>query len=292
MRVLVTGAAGMLARDLVPCLQKRGHEAVAPPEKDLDITRLDAIRRWTASANPEVIINCAAYTKVDQAEGEEHQASIINGIAVQNLCLACQEADVPLVHFSTDYVFDGTKKGPYTIYDQPNPLNAYGRTKLQGEKYVMWLLNRFYLVRTSWLFGIHGPNFIETMLNLAGKQKQVSVVNDQRGCPTWTQHLSEAVVSLIESGRYGVYHATNSGPTTWFEYAREIFRLAETGTEVRPITTDQFPTAATRPNNSVLDPFPLPEAIGREMPSWQDALKQYLEQRNNGGKEETPNSKV
>jgi dTDP-4-dehydrorhamnose reductase len=278
MRVLVTGAAGMLARDLVPCLQQHTHEVVAPPENDLDITHLQAIRRWIGSGRPHAVINCAAYTKVDQAEREEPLAKIINGLAVQNLCLACQEADIPLVHFSTDYVFDGTKNGPYTVHDHPNPINAYGRTKLLGEKYVLWLLTRFYLVRTSWLFGLHGPNFIETMLKLAGKQKQVSVVNDQRGCPTWTQHLSEAVVSLVESGRYGVYHATNSGPTTWFEYATEIFRLAGTSTEVLPITTDQFPTAATRPKNSVLDPFPLPEAIGRQMPTWQDALKQYLEE--------------
>ena len=280
MKVLVAGAAGMLAKDLIPCLVLRGHEVVAPLESDLDITRLDVIRGWIGSGDPDVLINCAAYTKVDQAESEERLAGIINGLAVQNLCLACQEADVPLVHFSTDYVFDGTKSGPYAIYDHPNPINAYGRTKLLGENYVLWLLNQFYLVRTSWLFGIHGPNFIETMLNLAQKQEQVSVVNDQRGCPTWTQHLSEAVVSLIESGRYGVYHATNSGPTTWFEYAREIFRLAGTGTEVLPITSDQFPTAAARPKNSVLDPFPLTEVMGREMPSWQEALEQYLDLRN------------
>jgi dTDP-4-dehydrorhamnose reductase len=285
MRVLVTGAAGMLAKDLVPCLQKRGHDVLAPPENDLDITRIDAIKRWTGNGSPEVVINCAAYTKVDQAEKEEHLASIINGVAVHNLCLVCQEAGIPLVHFSTDYVFDGTKMGPYTIYDHPHPINAYGRTKLLGEKYVLWLLNRFYLVRTSWLFGIHGPNFVETMLNLA--KKQVSVVSDQRGCPTWTQHLSEAVASLIESGRYGVYHATNSDPTTWFEYATEIFRLAGTGTEVLPITTDQFPTAATRPKNSVLDPFPLPEVMGKQMPTWQDALQQYLRER----RTEIPSSK-
>ena len=280
MKVLVAGAAGMLAKDLIPCLVLRGHEVVAPLESDLDITRLDVIRGWIGSGDPDVLINCAAYTKVDQAESEERLAGIINGLAVQNLCLACQEADVPLVHFSTDYVFDGTKNGPYTIYDHPNPINAYGRTKLLGEEYIQWLLRRFYLVRTSWLFGLHGTNFIETMLNLAQKQEQVSVVNDQRGCPTWTQHLSEAVVSLIESGRYGVYHATNSGPTTWFEYAREIFRLAGTGTEVLPITSDQFPTAAARPKNSVLDPFPLTEVMGREMPSWQEALEQYLDLRN------------
>ena len=190
MRVLVAGAAGMLARDLVPCLQKRGHDAVAPPENDLDITRLEAIRRWTGSARPDVVINCAAYTKVDQAENEEHLANIINGLAVQNLCLACQEADIPLVHFSTDYVFDGTKEGPYTIYDHPNPINAYGRTKLLGEKYVLWLLKRFYLVRTSWLFGIHGPNFIETMLNLAAEAE--AGLRGQR--PDGVPHLDPAPV--------------------------------------------------------------------------------------------------
>lgn len=282
MRVLVAGSAGMLARDLVPCLQGRGHEVAAPPESDLDITRLDAIRRWTAARRPDVLINCAAYTRVDQAEKEEGLASIINGLAVQNLCLACQEADIPLVHFSTDYVFDGAKAGPYTIHDAPSPINAYSRTKLLGEKYVLWLLRRFYLVRTSWLFGRHGPNFIEAMLALAAKQKQVSVVSDQRGCPTWTRHLAEAVVSLIETGRYGLYHATNSGPTTWSDYAREIFRLAGTGTEVLPITADQFPTTATRPRNSVLDPFPLPQVIGREMPPWPEAVREYLEEREAG----------
>jgi len=279
MRVLVSGAAGMLATDLVPCLQKKGHDVVVPSESDLDITHLEAIRRWTGSTRPDVVINCAAYTKVDQAESEESVAKVINGLAVQNLCLACQEAGIPLMHFSTDYVFDGDKTEPYTIYDHPNPINAYGRTKLLGEKYVLWLLRKFYLVRTSWLFGLHGNNFIETMLTLAKKQRRISVVNDQRGCPTWTRHLSEAVVSLVESGCYGVYHATNSGPTTWFEYATEIFRQAGTGTEVLPITTDQFPTAATRPKNSVLDPFPITEVIGREMPTWQEAITQYLQER-------------
>src|SRR4030042_1785623 len=200
MKVLVTGSAGMLARDLVPCLTREGHQVSAPPEEKLDIIDLQAIRHAVDSFRPEIIINVAAYTRVDDAEREEHLANMTNGFAVQNLCLTCQETDIPLVHFSTDYVFDGHKDGAYTIYDQPNPVGAYGRSKLIGEKYVLWLLDKFYLVRTSWLFGLHGRNFIETMLELGQKQRQVSVVNDQRGCPTWTQHLSEAVVALIESG--------------------------------------------------------------------------------------------
>jgi dTDP-4-dehydrorhamnose reductase len=228
---------------------------------------------------PQLIINCAAYTNVDGAEKQEHEALIVNGLGVQNLCLLCQEHDIPLVHFSTDYVFDGTKSGPYTIYDQTNPINAYGRSKLLGERYILWLLSKFYLIRTSWLFGLQGKNFIETMLELGQKQKQVSVVNDQRGCPTWTRHLAEATIALVETGRYGIYHVTNSEPTTWFDFTKEIFRLSGIETAMVPVTSEQFPRPAKRPANSVLDHFPLREVIGRDMPSWKEALREYLAQR-------------
>lgn len=280
MKVLVTGCAGMLAKDLIPCFSQRGHETLAPPEDELDITDLAAIRSVVDRYQPELMINCAAYTKVDEAEREEHQALLVNGFAVQNVCLVCQENDIPLVHFSTDYIFDGAKESPYTIYDEPNPVSAYGRSKLLGEKYVLWLLGKFYLIRTSWLFGHSGRNFIEIMLELGEREKQISVVKDQKGCPTWTYHLAEAVADLIESERYGIYHITNSEPTTWFDYAGEIFRLFGSDTEVLPTTSDQFPRPAKRPQNSVLDPFPLHEVLGREMPSWREALREYLERRN------------
>ena len=280
MKVLVTGAWGMLANDLVPVLSECGYEVFAPPEDMLDVTHLDTVRAVVDSCEPEMIVNCAAYTQVDEAEREEHQALIVNSFAVQNLCLVCQERDIPLVHFSTDYIFDGTKEGPYTIYDEPNPLGAYGRSKLLGEKYILWLLRKFYLIRTSWLFGHHGRNFIETMLELGQRQKTISVVSDQRGCPTWTRHLAEAVVALIQTGRYGIYHITNSEPATWFDFAQEIFRLSRMDIELVPVTSDEFPTPARRPLNSVLDPFPPPQLLGREMPSWREALKEYLQQRN------------
>lgn len=280
MKVLVTGAGGMLADDLITCLSERGYEIVALPHNELDITDLGAIRAAVNNFEPELVINCAAYTKVDKAEKEKKRALTVNGFSVQNLCLLCQERDIPLVHFSTDYVFDGTKESPYTIYDEPNPISAYGRSKLLGEKYILWLLSKFYLIRTSWLFGLYGKNFIETMLELGQREKQISVVNDQRGCPTWTYHLAQAVVDLIETERYGIYHITNSEPTTWFEFAREIFLLSGRDIEVLPVTSDQFPRPARRPQNSVLDPFPLPEVLVREMPSWREALKEYLQRRN------------
>jgi len=281
MKTLVTGSAGMLAKDIIPLLSpKRGYEVLAPPENELDITNLRVVKDAVHELAPELIINCAAYTNVDEAEKQEHLALSVNGLGVQNLCILCQEHGIPLVHFSTDYVFDGSKPGPYTIYDSPNPINAYGRSKLLGEKYVLWLLSKFYLIRTSWLFGLQGKNFIETMLELGQKHKQVSVVTDQRGCPTWTRHLAEATVDLIETGRYGVYHITNSEPTTWFDFTKEIFRLAGIGTEVLPATSAQFPRPARRPANSVLDPFPLKEVIGKDMPSWKEALAEYLSQRN------------
>ncbi len=279
MRALVTGSAGMLAKDVIPQLSELGHEVVAPSENDFDIADLDTVRVAVSRHKPEVIINCAAYTLVDEAETEEHQAVMINGFAVQNLCLVCQERDIPLVHFSTDYVFDGDKEGPYTIYDEPDPASAYGRSKLLGERYVLWLLNKFYLIRTAWLFGHHGRNFIETMLELGQSRKQISVVNDQKGCPTWTRHLAQTVAGLIETQRYGIYHATNSEPTTWFDFAREIFRLSNMDVEVLQVTTDQFPRPAKMPRNSVLDPFPLPQVLGRVMPSWREALDEYMQLR-------------
>ena len=279
MKALVTGSAGMLAKDLIPCLQNQGHQVIAPPEDKLDITNLSVVKDAVDSFAPELVINCAAYTNVDEAEKQEHQALIVNGLAVQNLCILCQHHDIPLVHFSTDYVFDGTKAGPYTIYDRTNPINSYGRSKLLGEKYILWLLSKFYLIRTSWLFGLHGKNFIETMLEIGRKQKQVSVVTDQRGCPTWTRDLAETTVALLKTGRYGLYHVTNSEPTTWFDFTKEIFRLSDIGIEVLPVTSEQFPCPAKRPQNSILDPFPLKEVLGKEMPSWKEALKKYLSMR-------------
>lgn len=279
MKVLVTGAEGMLARDIIPYLSEQGYETLAVPHSEIDVSDLGVIEATVNSFEPEIIINCAAYTEVDDAENEEQKALMVNGTGVQNLCLTCQERDIALVHFSTDYVFDGSKESPYTIFDDTNPINAYGRSKLLGEKYILWLLSKFYIIRSSWLFGLYGRNFVETILELGQREKRISVVNDQKGCPTWTRHLAKAVVDLIETRRYGIYHITNSEPTTWFEFSREIFHLSDMNIDVLPITSEQFPRPAKRPQNSILDSFPLSQTLGREMPSWREALGEYLSQR-------------
>ena len=284
MKVLVTGAEGMLAKDLAPLLEEQEYNVQALPHYKLDNSDLAAVQAAVDDFGPELIINCAAYNEVDKAEVEVQQAFLVNGLGVQNMCMVCQERDIPLVHFSTDYVFDGLKDGPYTINDTANPLSIYGHSKLLGEQYIIGLLNKFYLIRTSWLFGHHGSNFIEAMLELGSDKQQVSVVNDQRGCPTWTRHLSDAVLSLLKMGRYGMYHITNSEPTTWFDFAREIFRIADMDVEVVPISSDQLSRPAKRPSNSVLDPFPLPKILGREMPPWKDALNEYMQQRDTAKK--------
>jgi dTDP-4-dehydrorhamnose reductase len=161
MKALVTGAGGMLAHDIVPCLLKQGYEIHAPPHSMLDVADLDAVKTIVDDFKPSFVINCAAYTKVDDAEKQQQQAFMVNALGVQNLCMLCQEYGIPLVHFSSDYIFDGDKADPYTIYDEANPINTYGRSKLLGEKYILWLLDKFYIIRTSWLFGLHGKNFIE-----------------------------------------------------------------------------------------------------------------------------------
>jgi dTDP-4-dehydrorhamnose reductase len=250
---------------------------------ELDITDTHAVSTLVESISPELIINCAAYTRVDDAEVEEAKALQVNGNGVRNLCTACLSMNIHLLHFSTDYVFDGTKPTPYTIHDKPNPINAYGRSKLAGEKHILKLLDQFYIVRTSWLFGLHGNNFIETMLGLAKSKKSINVVNDQSGCPTWTVHLSEAIADLIATKRYGSYNITNSGSVTWYDFAREIFRLSGIDIKVTPVTSGRFPRPARRPANSVLDPNPLPDVLKREMPTWQQALKEYLQLRAKGG---------
>lgn len=272
MKVLITGAKGMLGQDMVAEFQKRDYEVHAADHKALDITDIQAVRAAITALRPDIVVNCAAYTNVDKAESEPEIAMRVNGLGPRNLALACEATGAVLLHISTDYVFDGEKEGPYEIWDTPNPINVYGKSKLWGENYVRSLMHRYFIVRTSWLFGKGGRNFVTTMLELAKRGEPIRVVNDQRGCPTYTVDLARACVDLVESGCFGIYHVTNQGATTWYEFAREIFRCAGIQIDLEAITSDQFPRPAKRPRNSELCSFPLREILEWEIGDWRQGL--------------------
>ena len=278
MRILVTGARGMLGTDLVCILEEKEHEVFATDIDELDITQLDFLRKMTEEISPDIIINCAAYTDVDKAEEEPDKAFLINGIGVQNLALVCKDLDIDLCHISTDYVFDGTKEEPYTPNDVPCPLNTYGKSKLAGEKYIQEILSKFYIIRTSWLYGKYGKNFVYTILNLAKKQKKLKVVNDQIGSPTWTMTLAQVIAKIIPTHKYGLYHATDKTESgiSWYEFAKEIVRLSGLKSEVIPVKTEEFPRPAKRPTNSVLDSATIELILDENLPSWEQSLQKFL----------------
>jgi dTDP-4-dehydrorhamnose reductase len=277
-KVLLTGANGMLARDIRRVFE-RSHsswELVCADRSSLEITSLSHCRSVLWAIRPFAVINAAAYTNVDKAETERELAMAVNALGPRNLAIACEEIGAQLLHISTDYVFDGEKSEPYEIWDMTNPINTYGKSKMWGEKYVQSLMSRWYVVRTSWLYGAGGRSFVKTMLELAAKNPTLRVVNDQHGAPTYTLDLAEACLALLESGAFGLYHATNSGITTWYGFAVEIMRQACTNVEVLPISTSEFPRPAKRPKSSSLSPYPLREAIGYLLPEWRESLERYL----------------
>jgi len=280
MKLLITGAGGMLGKALAPCLVGRNHTVTALSREELDITNFDQLDHTLKTAAPDLVLHCAAYTKVDQAEAEAGLAFLINGFGSENLAVSACNHNVPVLYVSTDYVFDGDKNLPYTTWDQTNPLSVYGKSKLAGEQSIQRHLNRFYIVRTSWLYGPHGKNFVDTIKGMAEEGKPLRVVADQFGSPTCTLSLSETIADLIETKRWGVYHATDGGDTNWFEFAREIVKdvknLEGLATSVTPIETKDMPRPATRPKYSVLDKTTLIQTIGRELPPWQQSLADYL----------------
>lgn len=252
---LVTGAGGMLGRDLVDVLRRLGEDVTGLRHGDLDVIDSRAVRALILRARPAVVVNCAAWTAVDDAEAHEDEALLVNGRGAENVAAACAASDARLVHVSTDYVFGGDGPAAYAEYDSTAPRTAYGRTKLAGEQAVLGLLPRTgYVVRTAWLYGAHGPNFVLTMTGLARRQPFVDVVTDQRGQPTWTVDVAGQVVVLARAApQVGVYHATSSGEATRYELAVEVFRLLGADpARVRPATSAAFPRPAPRPAYSVL----------------------------------------
>jgi len=266
----------MLGSDLTAEGQKQGHEVVALTHAKLDITKASLVKEAYDTYQPQVVINCAAYTKVDEAEKNRNLVLTVNALGARNLALACRENDAVFVQISTDYVFDGTKDKPWGIYDHPNPINTYGESKYLAECFLKTIGGNYFIVRTSWFFGKAGPNFVKNMLKLALAKSTIKVVNDQIGCPTYTADLAKAILDLINTKAYGIYHITNQGVVSWYEFAKAIFALSGTKIELLPIDSSNYPTPAKRPKNSVLDPFPLEETIGYLLPFWSDALQRYL----------------
>ncbi len=270
MHVLILGAKGMLGRALTKAFETE--EVITWDRDDLDITNEAEVMEHIPIVDPDVVINAAAYTDVEKAEDEEQLAAKVNGDAVGFIAKSCAQKNIPVVHFSTDYVFDGTKQEGYLETDTPgNPLNAYGRTKLLGEQKLQENTNRFWLVRTAWLFGPHGKHFVDTMLRLSEKG-ELKVVNDQHGCPTYTKDLAQAIFKMVwEKSDYGIYHLTNGSPTTWFDFAQEIFKQSEKKVNVIPTSTEGYPYKAKRPLWSVLKNTKRPL-----LRNWHEALKDYL----------------
>jgi dTDP-4-dehydrorhamnose reductase len=275
-KLLVTGAAGMLGRDVMLAAGNAGHDVVGFGRAELDVTDAAALTRKLDLERPDVVINCAAWTDVDGAEQAEEAAFAVNGTGAGNVAAAAAEAGASVVYVSSDYVFDGAKGAAYVESDQPAPLSAYGRTKLAGEEATVAANKRHFVVRSAWLFGIGGPNFVETMLRLAASGNEVLVVRDQVGSPTYTWHLAYGIVRLIEGIEFGIHHMAAAGQCSWYEFAREIFEQAKVECKVLSITTEEFGRPAPRPPFSALT-SQREHAI--RLPSWQDGLAGYLAQR-------------
>lgn len=276
MKVLVTGVKGQLGYDVVKELEKRGYQPIGVDRDEMDLMDNTAIRSVIMNLKPEAIIHCAAHTAVDKAEEEVEVCYQINAESVKVIAECAKELDIKLIYISTDYVFDGTKEGEYTETDIPNPINVYGASKLMGEQYVQDLLEKYYIVRISWVFGINGNNFIKTMRRLGEQFEELNVIDDQVGSPTYTADLAPLLVDMMETEKYGIYHASNEGCCSWNEFAKEIFKQSGIDVKVNPITTDQYPTKAKRPMNSKMSKKKLINNNFKLLPHWKVALKEYI----------------
>ncbi|MDD3420531.1 MAG: dTDP-4-dehydrorhamnose reductase [Candidatus Gastranaerophilales bacterium] len=272
MKVLVTGANGMLGSDLCPKFREEGFEVIATCSQNLDITDYEQVKTVLNNEKPDIVVHCAAYTNVDGAEKNLEKACLINVTGTENVAKTAGVIGAIFVYISTDYVFDGTKKEPYKPDDKPNPINNYGYTKLQGEKIVQKFCKKYYIARTSWLYGIHGKNFVETMILLSSKP-EIKVVDDQIGSPTWTMELVDGVLNLLKNKKqYGIYHICGKNPVSWYGFTKEIFAQTGIMTPVKPCTTNEFPRDAKRPAYSHMDNA----GMCRD---WRLALKDYLKTR-------------
>jgi len=278
MKVLVTGVAGQLGYDVMKRLAEMNIEAKGVDYQDFDLTDAEAVMNAVCSYAPDAIIHCAAYTAVDRAEQEPEKCAAVNGMGTLNLVRAALAVDAKLLYVSTDYVFNGEGDEPFEVNSPYGAKNVYGLTKAQGEEAIRSLMTRYFIVRTAWVFGLNGHNFVKTMLRLGAERSEVSVVADQFGSPTYTPDLARLLCDMIVSNKFGVYHATNEGFCSWAEFAAEIMRQGERKCRVNPVATSQYPTPAKRPANSRLSKACLDAAGFNRLPPWQDALARYLQE--------------
>ena len=274
MKVVVIGSKGMLAQDLIPMITTE-HETLAFDINQVDITDKKSVFDLMGRVKPDLVINCSAYNLVDQAETDRQSAFSVNAYGVQHLAIACKDFGSALCHFSTDYVFDGKSTRPYRPDDEPNPISVYGESKRAGEVFVQSILNRFYIIRTSSLYGKNGNHFVYAILRMAKEKKVLRVVQDQCMSPTWTVSLAQGVMQLIRSENFGVYHLTDrtGGGISWFEFAKEILKVNGLSNEVEPITSQELMRPAKRPAYSVLDTGLFTLCSGYEPMPWQESLK-------------------
>lgn len=278
MRVLVTGVAGQLGHDVVKRLNELGLDVKGTDINDLDLTRNEDVAACINAYKPDAVIHCAAYTAVDLAEDEREKCELINVKATENVAMACKGVNAKLVYISTDYVFDGQGEEAFDEDSRKDPINAYGLTKSQGEDVCRELLEKLFIVRISWVFGINGKNFVKTMLRLGAEREKLTVVCDQIGSPTYTRDLAVLLCEMIQTEKYGVYHATNEGYCSWQEFAQAIMDKSGLSCRVDPILSVDYPAKAKRPYNSRLSKKKLDTAGFKHLPHWQDALERYLEE--------------
>ncbi len=278
MKVLVTGVRGQLGYDVVRELEKRGHTALGVDIQEMDITDMVSVEKVIGEAAPDAVIHCAAYTAVDAAEENEDLCRRVNADGTRNIAEMCRRLDCKMIYISTDYVFDGTGEKLWETDDMRAPVSVYGQTKYEGELAVQELLEKYFIVRIAWVFGINGNNFVKTMLKLAQTHDSLRVVNDQFGSPTYTFDLARLLVDMVETNKYGVYHATNEGICSWYDFACAIFRKAGLGDKitVHPVSTAEYGARANRPANSRMSKDKLDKMGFERLPAWEDALERYL----------------
>ncbi|MEQ9166767.1 MAG: dTDP-4-dehydrorhamnose reductase [Fulvivirga sp.] len=282
MKILVTGSKGQLGSEIKFLSPHHNHDFVFIDFDDLDLTKTETIIPYLTTINPDFIVNCAAYTAVDKAEDESDIAAQINEHAPSEIAKYCKESGCRLIHISTDYVFDGNFDRPITEDDKPNPKSVYGQTKLAGENAVLDTLASAYVIRTSWVYSEFGNNFVKTMVRLGKEKDEINVVSDQFGTPTWARDLAGFILSLIPeinkgNDQPGIYHFSNEGEISWYNFAQRIIELSSINCKVNPIGTNQFPTKAKRPSYSVLDKSKLKTNFDFDVPNWQDSLRHYID---------------